>query len=105
MAAVAKAVQSMDLWDLHRTLGHIAPEAAKAAVGAVEGINLDESSTIDSCHSCDYAKMTRKPITKTRQTPQASKFGEEVHSDLWGPSPVFSAGKRQYYVSFTDDYS
>jgi hypothetical protein len=36
--------------------------------------------------------------------PQADSFGAEIHSDIWGPSPVQSIGGRNYYVTFTDDY-
>jgi hypothetical protein len=32
-------------------------------------------------------------------------FRDEIHSDVWGPSPVTSIGGRKYYVTFTDDYS
>jgi hypothetical protein len=28
-----------------------------------------------------------------------------VHSDVWGPSPTKSIGGKQYYITFTDDYS
>ena len=73
--------------------------------GAIEGIELGDLSMPQMCASCEYAKTTRKPIQKSRVTPRASKFGEEIHSDLWGPSPIQTPGKREYYVSFTDDYS
>ncbi len=32
-------------------------------------------------------------------------FGAEVHTDLWGPSPVASMGGRKYYITFTDDHT
>ena len=32
-------------------------------------------------------------------------FGEEVHSDIWGPARVETKKGRRYYVSFIDDYS
>jgi transposase InsO family protein len=44
-------------------------------------------------------------IHKEREAPLADTFGAEVHTDLWGPSPVPSLGGRAYYVTFTDDYS
>ena len=49
--------------------------------------------------------MTRRPIKCTRVEPQASAFGEEIHSDVWGKSPVMTPGYKGYCVSFTDDYS
>jgi hypothetical protein len=39
-------------------------------------------------------------------TPQASAFGDEVHTDIWGgPTTLTSLGGCKYYVSFTDDYT
>ena len=36
---------------------------------------------------------------------QAQTFREEVHMDVWGPSPSLSLGRCKYYVTFTDDSS
>jgi transposase InsO family protein len=92
---------------LHRLMGHIAPEVAKALVskGIVEGFKLDESSKMLSCDSCEYGKAHRKPIKKERQAPRASNIGDEIHSDVWGPSPVKTIGGREYYSAYTDDNS
>jgi len=30
-------------------------------------------------------------------------LGVEVHTDMWGTSPVKSLGGKLYYISFTDD--
>src|SRR6202522_2828228 len=93
---------------LHRLMGHIAPEAAKALVEKrlVEGFKLDESSQMPkSCDACEYGKAHRKPIKKEREAPRATKIGDEIHSDAWGPSPVHTMGGREYYSLFTDDHS
>lgn len=92
----------------HRRMGHIAPAVAKRLVkdGFVTGISLDTSSGEPTfCESCTYAKSRRQAIPKTRQGERATAFGQEIHSDVWGKAPVESIGGRQYYVSFTDDYS
>ena len=88
-------------------MGHISPEIAQKLVsqGLVTGVHLE---TIDSgdkffCESCIYAKSSRKPIQKVRGGERATEFGEEVHSDLWGPAPVESRGGKRYYITFTDD--
>jgi tellurite resistance-related uncharacterized protein len=73
--------------------------------GRVEEVKLDKSSTIWSCDSCEYAKAHRKPIWKERQMPRAVSLGEEVHMDVWGPSPVQTINGREYYSTFTDDHT
>src|ERR1700678_899459 len=88
-------------------MGHISPDAAKMLVkkGMVEGLTLDESSKIESCDSCEYGKAHRKAIGKERVAPRASNIGDEIYSDVWGPSPVQTIGGREYYTTFTDGNS
>ena len=105
MVASTKEVVTVE--ELHRRMGHISPEAARRLVkdGAIDGIEIGESSDLKSCDSCEYAKTTRKAICKVWKAPCAAKFGDEVHLDLWGPSPIQSPGGKVYYVSFTDDHT
>ena len=37
--------------------------------------------------------------------PRASKFGDKIHLDIWGPSPIQTPGHKEYYVSFTNDHT
>ena len=92
------------LKELHRWMGHVAPMAMKRMLDD-DGVKLDGSSTLSSCKSCEYAKMTQRPIKCARVEPQASAFCEEIHSNMWGKSPVMMPGHKEYYMSFTDDYS
>ena len=105
--AATTADERVSLVTLHRRLAHISPDAIRKMVntGMVEGIKLiDDGSTL-TCEICEQAKATRKQIRREREEPLADAFGDEVHSDLWGPSPVPSLGGRAHYVTFTDDYS
>jgi hypothetical protein len=34
---------------------------------------------------------------------RARKYGDRIHSDLWGPAQVNSIDGMSYYVSFTDE--
>ena len=105
-AAVIPEVVSIE--KLHRLMGHIAPEAAKALVekGLVEGFKLEDSSKmLSTCNSCEYGKPRRKPIRKECKAPRAAKIGDEIHSDVWGPSPIQTIGGREYYSTYTDDHS
>ena len=73
--------------------------------GAIDGIEIDPSSSIQSCDSCKYAKATHKPIQKSHEVPRASNFGDKIHSDVWGPSPIQTPGHKEFYMSFTDNYT
>ena len=65
-AMAGDAQEILTIEELHRCLGHIAPEAAKKMVssGTVEGLEVDLTSTLQTCDSCEYAKATQKPIKK-----------------------------------------
>ena len=105
-ASVAFA-QKSSIVSLHRRLGHISPAMVKTMIAskACSGLELDDRSDMTPCASCEHAKATRKPVQKTRTTPRANIFGGEIHSDVWGPSPVQTIAKQDYYISFTDDYT
>ena len=90
-------MEAVTLDHLHRWMGYITyhPGIAKKLIseGFVTGVRL--ASTADTeffCESCVYAKATLKSIPKTCKGEHAKKFGEEVHSDLWGPAPVEKKG-------------
>jgi hypothetical protein len=105
--AGAATLEQVDLLTLHRQLGHVSVNAIRSLIRnhLVAGLQLLDDSSPFFCESCEYAKATRKPISKERQAEQASAFGDEIHSDVWGPSPIPTIGGRNYYVTFTDDYS
>jgi len=90
---------------LHRGLVHIALDTLHALVsrGAVEGIKLINNRAPLICNSCEHGKSMRKVIQKEHQTPLARAFSDEVHTNVWGPSPMLSVGKWKYYITFTDD--
>ncbi|KIJ14154.1 hypothetical protein PAXINDRAFT_41846, partial [Paxillus involutus ATCC 200175] len=82
---------TLTMEELHARLSHIAPATIREmlAKGAVEGVKLDPlHETMGQCESCEYAKATCKPIGKIHEPKHCEKFGDEVHTDLWGPSPI-----------------
>jgi len=83
-----RAKEKLSIDELHRTLGHIAHDAAKDLVrkGLVLGVDLDEDSVATVCEACETAKMTRKPIRKVREGDRATAIGDVIHSDVWGPA-------------------
>ena len=104
VALAGETREVLTIEELHCHMGHIAPETARKMVrnGAVVGVEIDQMSTLQGCDSCKFAKMTRKPIKRARDEPRASKFGDRIYSNVWGPSPVQTPGHK-YYVSFMDD--
>jgi len=101
------ASNGLTIMQFHSRMGHIAPEATRCLVKdqLVTGIQLDESSEVLTCDACTYAKMTCASVLTTQENPRANMYGDEVHSDVWGPSPVKTLGRKCYYVTFTDDHS
>lgn len=63
----------------------------------MRGIQLTDDNAPFTCESCEYAKRTSKHILKERA---ADVFGAEVHTDVWGSSPIASLGGREYYITF-----
>ena len=104
---VATVDEKVTIEKLHHMMGHIAPDAAKSLIkkGLVEGLTLDDTADMLFCDLCEYGKAHRKAIKKERKAPQAQKIGDEIYSDVWGPSPVQTLGGREYYTTYTDDNS
>jgi len=95
----------LSVMELHHRMGHIAPTATKMLVvnGHVAGVMLIGSLEPLQCESCIKAKSARKVIPKVRKGEQATEFGQEIHSDIWGPTKHLTLGGRKYFISFTDD--
>jgi len=100
-------LEQVNILTLHQRLGHVSLDTIQSLVhnNAVTGLHIIDDGSPFFCESCEYAKATRKTIQKERTAPLASAFGKEIHTDLWGPSPLLSLGRRKYYVTFTDDHT
>ncbi|KIK75442.1 hypothetical protein PAXRUDRAFT_55533, partial [Paxillus rubicundulus Ve08.2h10] len=58
-------------------------------LGMVEGVCLNLlHTTMGQCEACEYVKATCKPIGKEHEPTCCETFGDKVHTDLWGPSPI-----------------
>jgi len=86
------AVETISVMELHHCMGHIAPASARTLIekNLVTGIKLDPDSREMQCDACIFARATCKPVPKLRVGPQVQRFREEVHMDVWGPSPITS---------------
>ena len=70
--------------------------------GLIHGIKLKDEPAIP-CKPCLLAKAKRKPILSSRSGTQATKLGELIYSDIWGPATTRTIGHTEYYVVFVDD--
>src|SRR5947209_18425436 len=97
----------LSMEEIHMWLGHITPSLICKMLKdeAITDITLDSFRlTMRTCDTCEYAKLTCKPIGKIREPLWYANLGDKIHTDLWRPSPVQTTRHNKYYVSFTDDY-
>ena len=100
----AAASEKMMISEAHRKLGHVSHRAIGHAVskGYITGIDLDSKSKPEFCDVCAKAKAARVPFPKESKT-RATKYGERVHWDLWGPATVKSINGNHYMAARIDD--
>ena len=103
-ASVASDIGSADLW--HQRLGHISGQRLKEMVSneLVTGVKIPVSAEFSFCEGCIEGKMKRKPFKPVGEIRSIRKL-QRVHSDVCGPMPTESIGKRKYFVTFIDDFS
>jgi len=101
----AHAVELLSVMELHCRLGHISIASTRKLVenGAVKGIKLDPDAPETDCEACIFARATRIPVPKPRISVPALNFGDEIHTDVWGPARTATAKGKRYFVTFTDD--
>ena len=106
--ATAKGDEQLTMAELHARLSHISVTTIRdmLAKGMISGVTLHpEHSDMGQCAACEYGKAVQKPIGNVREPSRSTKLGDEIHTNVWGPSPVQTPGKRSYYCSFTDDHT
>ena len=55
------------------------------------------------CVSCQLGKQSALPFNSSELI--STDIFYLIHSDVWGPSSVFSIDESRYFVVFVDDYS
>jgi histone deacetylase 1/2 len=86
----------------HSRLGHPSFPIVKQIIHSNKLPCLDESSNESVCNACQQAKSHQLPYPKS--TSVSTVPLELIFSDVWGPASE-SVGRKQYYVSFIDDFS
>src|SRR6266702_2612522 len=99
------AIEIITVMELHQRMGHITPASARKLVEAslVTGIVLNPNSCKEHCEVCIFACATQKSVPKLWVSDQAQRFGDKIHTDVWGPAPVSTRCGRCYFVTFTDN--
>jgi GAG-pre-integrase domain/Integrase core domain len=97
---------SMETW--HHQLGHTHYDSIQHMVNKdlVKGMEILPGSIEPSmvCKPCIEGKHKCTPIPKETSTCAEMVLGH-IFSDVWGPAPVATPSKQQYYVLFIDDKS
>jgi hypothetical protein len=98
-------VELISIMELHRRMGHIAVASARKLVesGAITGIELDPNSQEHDCDACIFARATCLPVPKVHISTPAQRFGDEIHTNVWGPASISTRQGHRYFVTFTDD--
>ena len=90
----------------HKRLGHVNNDRLREMKrkGIVKGIEFKDDEIMESCSGCAQGKLHKLPFPKTA-TFRGEKVLDLIHTDLWGPARVTSAGGKRYMLTITDDYS
>jgi len=92
----AHAVELLSVMELHHCLGHISVASTRKLVEirAIKGIKLDPDVPESDCEACIFAHATRIPVPKPRISVPALSFGDEIHTDVWGPARIATVKKK-----------
>jgi transposase InsO family protein len=98
----AHVAEIVSVMELHHCMGHIAVASARKLVesGAVTGVELEPNSQE---LACIFARATRLPVPKFHISPPSKSFGDQIHTDVWGPASISTRQGRRYFITFTDD--
>jgi len=89
-----------DLW--HRRLGHLSTSRLKTLSDSGV-LRKFQFSSSNNCEGCHFAKQVIVPFGFSNH--MASKIFNLIHSNIWGPAPIFSLSGYNYYVCFVDECS
>ena len=107
-AGTAKVERELTMEELHARLSNISATMIHdmLAKGMVTSMKLHpDHTTMGQCKACEYGKAMRKPIGKDREPKRCERFRDEVHTNVWGPSPMQTPAKKTYYVTFTNNHT
>ena len=95
---ISTAKEMTRLW--HMRLGHIGGKGMEVLLKKKLLPDLKRIE-LEFCEHCVFGKHKRSPFGMGQHT--SDRVLANVHSDVWGPSPIPSHSGSLYYVSFIDD--
>lgn len=98
--AFASSRESVTRW--HERLGHPSSQVVKHVISHNNLSCVPESNKAHVCDACQQAKAHQLPYPESVSRSCAPL--DLIFSDVWGPA-LESVGRKQYYVSFIDDFS
>ena len=88
----------------HRRFGHRNYDNLSAVQDMVRGMQTSACSCLDvKCEVCVLGKHQRNPFLQSKTT--SEKIMDLIHSDICGPMEVTTPGKKNYFMTFIDDFS
>ena len=97
-AVSEQSTSSLALW--HSRLGHASISRVKQLVS--KGLLGSVSNKSFDCMSCQFGKQTALPFNNS--VSHALFSFDLIHSDVWGPSPISTAGGSRSFVIFVNDF-
>lgn len=92
---------AFDIW--HRRLGHAGADTIKRMIkgNLVDGVEVVGPTEMKAlCEDCIYGTHTTHPFPDSSST--ETEALQRVYIDIWGPSPVQSAGGSKYFMLIVD---
>jgi len=88
----------------HARLGHPSFRVV-SSLNKHGAISVSDNRSIDSkpCFGCQLGKSHRLPFSNLDQ--RCNSLFEQIHFDLWGPSPITSPSGHKYYCVLIDEFS
>jgi histone deacetylase 1/2 len=87
----------------HHRLGHASQQVINQILSRHKIPFVRTSNNNEICDACQKGKSHRQ-LPYPKSTSVSSCPFELIFYDVWGPAPT-SVGQKNYYVSFTDDFS
>jgi hypothetical protein len=91
-------IPSSALW--HFRLGHLSNKRLQHMKHDFPVVTVDNDSVCDICHLARHRKL---PFVSSVN--KATKCGELIHFDIWGPTSIVSVHGHKYFLTVVDDYS